>query len=138
MVRFFLNNSLGFVLVAATLAFIATCSAVPKSPVNFDFFRQSYYNEKITSISPIPNRCYTVGKFASAIFYGSDSDVVKMFTEPCCNGMMKERIIPVSGAPGDNIKDYGQLFSSFIYKPKNHHSHCHCGHNNDQDSIIGY
>ncbi|OMJ07387.1 hypothetical protein AYI70_g2879 [Smittium culicis] len=137
MVRIFLNNSLGFILVVATLSYIATCNGVPKSPANFDFFRHSYYKEKITSISPRPNRCYTVGKFASAAFYGPALDVVRMYTEPHCNGMMKERVISISGAPGDNIKDYGQLFSSFIYKPKNNHLHNHHRHNSDRDSNTG-
>ncbi|OMJ16316.1 hypothetical protein AYI69_g7876 [Smittium culicis] len=133
MVRIFLNHSLGLILVVATLSLVAACNLASKSPASFDFFRNSYYNDKITSISPRPNKCYTVGEFASAIFRGSELDVVKMFTEPHCRGMMKKRVIPVSGAPGDNIKDYGQLFSSFIYKPKNHHSGHHCGCNDYQD-----
>ncbi|OMJ30246.1 hypothetical protein AYI69_g219 [Smittium culicis] len=127
MVRIFLNNSLGLTLVVATLSLVATCNPVSNSPANFDFFKNSYYNDKIRSISPRPNKCYTVGEFASAAFYGPALDVVKMFTEPHCRGIMKERVISVSGAPGDNIKDYGKLFSSFIYKPKNNHSHHHCG-----------
>ncbi|OMJ26779.1 hypothetical protein AYI69_g3808 [Smittium culicis] len=137
MIRNFLNSSLGLILVLATLSLVATCKPVSKSPANFDFFKNSYYKEKITSISPRPNKCYTVGEFASAAFYGPALDVVKMFTEPHCRGMMKERVISVSGAPGDNIKDYGKLFSSFIYKPKNGHSGCHCKFNNHKDSNSG-
>ncbi|OMJ15796.1 hypothetical protein AYI69_g8070 [Smittium culicis] len=121
MVKIFLNSSLGFTLVVAILSLIATCSPASKSPATFVFFRNSYYDDQVASISPRPNRCYTVGKFASAAFYGPALDVINMFTEPYCRGIMKERVISVSGAPGDNIKDYGMLFSSFIYKPKNNH-----------------
>ncbi|OMJ27142.1 hypothetical protein AYI69_g3433 [Smittium culicis] len=84
---------------------------------NFQFFKQSYYKQPIKSVVPRPNVCIEVGKFGSAKFIGPAGGTVQMFAEAGCAGESKERIIPESGAPGDNLSEYGKLFSSVKYIP---------------------
>ncbi|OMJ22298.1 hypothetical protein AYI69_g5444 [Smittium culicis] len=115
--------SLKFVL--ASLIVIATvvygqCEklSIPKADKEqFKFYKQSYYKDLFKAIEPRPLKCITVGKFASAGFNIKRGGVVTMYEKSECRGVSKDRKIPGSSMPGNNMKDYGILFESIRYTP---------------------
>ncbi|OMJ13479.1 hypothetical protein AYI69_g8993 [Smittium culicis] len=94
-----------------------SCSFCSPSKHNFQFFAESYYKNKISEIQPVPYQCYYVGKFSSAIFSEPCVGYVRMFDGCDCSGNFATREMKTGYAPGDNMKDYKRLFSSFIYIP---------------------
>ncbi|OMJ16632.1 hypothetical protein AYI69_g7758 [Smittium culicis] len=83
----------------------------------FKFYKQSFYKDLFKAVVPRPRRCITVGKFASANFNIIRGGVVTMYEKSGCHGVSKDRTIPGSSMPGDNMSDYGMLFRSIRYTP---------------------
>ncbi|PVU98447.1 hypothetical protein BB559_001598 [Furculomyces boomerangus] len=95
---------------------------------NFEFFTQSYYQGCKKVIDVTPDRCVYIGTFDSAIFNGDAADKVIMYTGRHCDGRSEERDLAKSGAPGNNMLDYGTKFRSVKYvKGHHHHQECGCG-----------
>ncbi|OMJ09705.1 hypothetical protein AYI69_g10548 [Smittium culicis] len=94
-----------------------TCSFSPPPKHYFQFFADSYYKNRVTEVQPFPYQCYYVGKFSSAIFSEPLIGYVRIFEGCDCSGNFETRDMLTGYAPGDNLKDYQSIFSSFIYIP---------------------
>ncbi|OMJ27250.1 hypothetical protein AYI69_g3323 [Smittium culicis] len=92
----------------------------PSSQNTFEFFKDKNYGNSFYRVDVDFNKCYDVGTFNSAIFYGRKNGYVRMYTGPGCTGGGVNRLMSKQYAPSDNKLQYGTQFSSVQLLPTPH------------------
>ncbi|OLY84600.1 hypothetical protein AYI68_g1233 [Smittium mucronatum] len=104
-----------FLLLAISMTIVSSHKHRRRGPI-FRFYSQPNHKVLKAEAEPAFDNCFNIGSFRSAIFRAPKTGSVEMCSQLDCGGICVTRDMYRSFAPRDNIREYGRLFNSVVYR----------------------